>query len=535
MNNEILKIPREWHFLGIRNLRKANVQYPYTDYQIEEIGKCSTDHNYFFKNYIKIVSLDSGIIPLELRDYQDEMVLNLDTYRFNIFMLPRQVGKTIICTAYYLWKMLFNEFEISGVVANKDSMALKIIKEAQFMYLNLPFWLQQGVKTWQKRGFELENGSMLISQATSGSALRGFSIKNLLWDECAFVKGSLADDFLSSIYPTIVSSKISKVTIASTPFGYNHFAKLWLEAKENKNEFHPFEIAWNKVPGRDEEFKRVTIANVGQISWNQEFECKIIGSSNTLISGAILETLHHIEPITTTFNGDFKLYHIPENNRQYVIIIDTSEGKSLDYHAIQVIDITELPYKQIATYRNNKINYLSFPHIADQVIRFFGENSIVLIENNNLGQDIAYTLFDEFETPCIFYYDLKEIGIKTTKKSRNMGCVALKDLIELFQLEIIDFHTISELYKFVLVNNKYQAAVDDTSATDDLVMCLVLFGYFTKTNFFKQLFEANSKKLLNLQKTEIENEYDMPFPAILSRADEETVFNNSYLSFFSRS
>lgn len=524
MTNAQEKIPKSWFYSGKDTIRKANINYPYTEQQINEIKKCKTNFNHFFKKYVKIISLDEGIVYFKLRKYQKKMIRRLIKNRFNIFMLPRQSGKSIVFAAYSVWKSIFTNHYTTGIVANKAEMSLKMIKDIKFIYSSLPFWLQQGVVSWGARQFELENGSIFISAATSGSALRGYSINNLIWDEAAFVKGTLAEDFLSSVYPTIASSKKSQITITSTPFGYNHFAKFWFEAKNKKSKFIPFEIAWNDVPGRNEKFKKETIANVGEQKWYQEFECKILGSSSSLITGAVLESLEHRIPILTSLNENLKIYENPIKNHQYVIITDTSEGLNQDYNACIAVDATSLPYKQVAAYRNNKISYRSFPYVIDKMVRIYGEDSVLIVENNNLGLEVVNTINEELETPCVIFSDnpLKKLGVRTTSRSRNVGCNTLKDLIELKKLEIIDYHTISELYKFVLEGKKYQAAKDDTDATDDLVMCLVLFSYFTTTDFFKEYFELSEnekKKLSEIHQEQIEE--DLPPIGIGHEEDDE--------------
>lgn len=487
------EVPKEWFFQGMRGIRKANVPYPYTEWQIDQIEKCANDPLYFFDNYLKIMTLDSGMQPFVTRDYQKEMILRMNTNRFNIFMIPRQAGKSAVCGGNSVWRSLFYEFDITGIVANKAKMSLKMVKDMQFMYANVPFWMQQGIVGWAKGGFELENGSRIISEPTSGTALRGFSIKNLIWDEAAFVPPNLAEEFLSAVYPTIVSSKDSNITLTSTPCGYNHFAKMWFEAKKGTSQFKAFEIHWTQIPGRDEEFKKYTIANIGQQKWNQEFECKIIGSSNTLISGAILETLRHSEPIQVSMDGCFKMYKPFHATHKYVVSADTSAGMGDDYHALSIIDVTKLPYEQVAVYRNNKIKYDSFPILIDRIVRMLPEDSVFICENNGLGLTVLETMNHVYETPCIYYADTpKKLGIYTSRRTKNKGCSVIKDMIEMSNLIIYDLDTIREFYKFIQSGTSYNADKDDETATDDIVMSLVMFGYLVKTPFFKEYFELSN-------------------------------------------
>jgi hypothetical protein len=250
-------------FMGKYNLRKEGIVIPYTEWQLNEILKCREPEvgiHYFFNNYLKTLDLDSGaLVHFKTRPYQTKMIDNMMGNRFNIFKCPRQSGKTTTTAGTYIYLMNFFPYEICGIVANKATTAYEIVAVMEEMYINLPFWMQQGIVNWQAGGFELENGSRVISAATSRDALRGYPIKNLYWDEVALVAHRLASEFLASVYPTISSAKKSKITLSSTPIGYNHFAKFWFDAKEGLNQFIPLEIAWNEPPGRDEEFKRITI------------------------------------------------------------------------------------------------------------------------------------------------------------------------------------------------------------------------------------------------------------------------------------
>ena len=219
---------------------------------------------HFIREYIKIVSLDEGIIPFTMYDFQEDMVQKFHDHRFNIAKLPRQSGKSTIVTAYLLWYVLFNDNVNVAILANKAATAREMLGRLQLSYENLPKWLQQGILGWNKGSLELENGSKILAASTSASAVRGMSFNIIFLDEFAFVPNHIAEQFFSSVYPTISSGQKTKVIIISTPHGMNMFYKLWHDAERKSNEYIPTEVHWSQIPGRDEVWKEQTIRNTSE-------------------------------------------------------------------------------------------------------------------------------------------------------------------------------------------------------------------------------------------------------------------------------
>ena len=275
-------------YLGNPNLKRANVNTSFTPNQVKEFIKCSQDPVYFIRNYIKIVNLDQGIVNFDLYDFQEDMVNRFHDHRFNIAKLPRQSGKSTVVTAYLLWYAIFNDNVNIAILANKAATAREMLGRLQLSYENLPKWLQQGVVNWNRGSLELENGSKILAASTSASAVRGMSFNIIFLDEFAFIPTHIADEFFSSVYPTISSGKSTKVIIISTPKGMNMFYKLWHDAEKGQNEYTTTEVHWQQVPGRDAKWKEETIRNTSEEQFNQEFECEFLGSVNTLISSLSL-------------------------------------------------------------------------------------------------------------------------------------------------------------------------------------------------------------------------------------------------------
>ena len=492
-------------YLGNSNLKRVGVTISFTEEEAQEFIKCASDPVYFIKNYVKIVNVDLGLVPFNMWDFQEEMVRDFHANRFSICKMPRQVGKTTTTVGYMLWCVLFQEEYNIAILANKGQLAQEILSRVQKAYEYLPLWLQQGIITWNKRNIELENGSKIYAYATSAAGVRGGTYNLIFLDEFAFVPKNMADEFFTSTYPVISSGQTSKVIIVSTPCGLNHFYKMWIDATEKRSLYKPIEVHWSMVPGRDDKWKEETIRNTSEEQFRQEFETEFIGSSATLISGAKLRSLAFRDPPWQEENLD--IYELPQAGRLYIATVDCSEGVGLDYHTINIIDVTEIPYRQVAKYRNNKLPLLFFPTVIYSLCKRYNE-AYALIETNNVGQQVVDILHYDLEYEYVYKIDHHHIkgqtisggfkkasnfGIKTTKTVKKIGCANLKTLIESDKLRIQDFDTIAELNTFVRVRDSYAA---EEGNNDDIVMGLVLFAWLTAQTYFKDATNIDIRKVL---------------------------------------
>lgn len=481
-------------YLGNPLLKNSNTKIEWTLEKIEEYLRCKEDPIYFIENYVKIVHIDHGLIPLKLFDYQKEILEKIVNGRKVICCLSRQAGKTTTAVAVILHYVLFNEHKNVALLANKGDAAREILSRIQLAYESLPDWLQQGVVQWNKGSIELENGCKIFAGATSGSAARGKSVALLYIDECAFVEGW--DEFFASVMPTLSSGKESKLLITSTPNGLNHFHKIFDEAQQGKNGYEWVLAPWYRVPGRDDAWKKETIEflNHDMIKFAQEFECEFQGSSGTLISGAVLKELRRDIPIKQ--NTNMKIYSMPEKGRIYTMIVDVSRGKGLDHSAFSVIDITSMPYKQACVFRDNMVGPVEYAETIHLVHKQYN-NASILVENNDIGGQVADLLHYDYEVETLLYTENagtrgkrisggfkanSERGIRTTKTVKSVGCSLLKLLIEQRQLLVPDLDTIKELETFSRKGSSYEA---EPGKNDDLVMGLVLFAWLTEQDFFK--------------------------------------------------
>ena len=520
-------------YLGNPNLKKANVPTNFSPDEVQEFIKCSQDPIYFIRNYIKIVSLDEGVIPFKMYDFQETMVSRFHENRFNIAKLPRQSGKSTVVTAYLLWYVIFNDNVNVAILANKAATAREMLGRLQLSYENLPKWMQQGIIGWNKGSVELENGSKLLAASTSASAVRGMSFNVIFLDEFAFVPNNIADQFFSSVYPTISSGKSTKVIIISTPHGMNMYYKLWHDAERGTNEYIPTEVHWSEVPGRDADWKAQTIRNTSEQQFRVEFECEFLGSVDTLISPSKLRVMAYDDPVER--NGGLDVYEKPIKEHNYTMTVDTARGIDGDYSAFTVFDTTTVPYKLVAKYRNNEIKPLLFPDIIVQTAKAYN-HAYVLIEVNDIGGQVADIVQYDLEYDNLLMAAMRgragqvvgqgfsggkvQLGVKMSSAVKKVGCSNMKALIEDDKLMISDYDIIAELTTFIQKGQSWQA---EEGCHDDLAMCLVMFSWLAVQDYFKELHDNDIRARMYEEQREA-IEADMAPFGFMDDGLQETTF-----------
>jgi len=504
-------------YLGNPNLKKAGTEIQFTKKQVEEWIKCKDDPLYFACNYMQIINLDEGLVPFSMYGFQKEILMDFHNNRFNIAKLPRQTGKSTTVVAYLLHYAIFNDSVNIGILANKASTARELLGRLQLAYENLPKWMQHGILVWNKGNVELENGSKILAASTSASAVRGMSFNILFLDEFAFVPNHVAEQFFASVYPTITSGKSTKVIIISTPNGMNHFYKMWEDAQRGKNGYVTNEVHWSQVPGRDAKWKEETMKNTSKRQFAQEFECDFLGSADTLISPAKLQAIPFNEPIQS--NAGLDIYQRAEKDHEYIITVDVARGIGGDYSAFIVFDITTMPYKVVAKYRNNEIKPVLFPSIIFGVAKNYNY-PYILIEVNDIGDSIGAMLNYDLEYPNVLMCAMRgragqivgqgfsgnktQLGVKMSITVKKQGCANLKAIIEEDKLLFNDFHIFQELTTFV---QKKQAWEADEGYHDDLVMCMVLFAWLVMQEYFKEMTDQDvRRRIYEEQREQIEQD-----------------------------
>ena len=495
-------------YLGFENIKRAGTQHNFTEEETQEYLKCSDDPIYFINKYAKVVTLDYGIQPFSLYDYQEEMIKMIEDNRFLIFMLARQVGKTAtIAAGYILWLALFREDQNILILANTGELARDILTSKIYTALEeIPFFLQPGVREMNKGKVRFENGSQIVARNCNPKvAGRGNSYNLVYLDEFAFVEN--ADKFYTSVYPVISAGNTSKIIITSTPNGMNLFHRIYMDSIRGRNDFKSYKVTWDRVPGRDEKWKEMTIKNTSKAQFAQEHECKFMGATDSLLDANVFESLIYDDPLEEI--DEFKIYEYPKENCRYVAISDTGRGLGgeHDYSAVEFIKIYDpnltadsYKFSVVATYRSHTVDQLFFPELLNKFGKYYNYAHI-LIELNDLGEQAANALWYNLEYENLIWIDnekdkvyQKQVpsfgvgdrpGVTTSTSVKRIGCKAIKTIIEKRLLGISDNEIIEELSTFTKQpNGSYKAA---EGKHDDMVMPLVIFGWLTTTEWFKEM------------------------------------------------
>ena len=482
------------HYLGNIQVKRDGVQQEWTQHQVLEYARCMKDPAYFARNYVKIISLDQGLVNFNLYPYQEKMFEHFNNNRFSIVLACRQSGKSISSVVYLLWYAIFHPEKTIAVLANKGATAREMLARVTLALENLPFFLQPGCRALNKGSIEFSNNSRIIAAATSGSSIRGMSVNLLFLDEFAFVER--ASEFYTSTYPVVSAGKDTKVIITSTANGIgNTYHKIWEGAVQKTNEYKPFTVNWWDVPGRDEEWKRQTISNTSQMQFDQEFGNTFFGTGDTLINAETLLDLRARPPLKVLEGGDVKIYEETKKDHEYLMMVDVARGRGQDYSTFNVVDITERPFKQVAVYRNNTISPILFPDIIYKFAKVYNY-AYVIVESNDQGSVVCRGLYHDLEYENVHVESsvkANAVGIEMTRRSKRLGCSGIKDLLENNKLAIVDEQTILEISTFVAKGQSYEASDGNH---DDLMMNLVMLGYFVSTQMFSDMTDINLKQMM---------------------------------------
>ena len=482
------------HYLGNINVKRDWVQQQWAEHEVLEYAKCMSDPSYFARKYVKIISLDEGLVNFDLYPYQEQMFNHFNDNRFSIVLACSQSGKSISSVVYLLWYAIFHPEKTIAVLANKGATAREMLQRVTLALEHLPFFLQPGCRALNKGSIEFSNNSRIVAAATSGSSIRGMSVNLLFLDEFAFVER--ASEFYTSTYPVISSGRDTKVIITSTANGIgNTFHKIWEGAVQQTNEYKPYTVNWWDVPGRDEEWKRQTVSNTSQLQFDQEFGNTFFGTGDTLINSDTLLDLRSKPPIQVLEGGDVKVYEETKKDHEYLMTVDVARGRGQDYSTFNVIDITVRPFKQVAVYRNNTISPILFPDIIYKFAKVYN-NAYVIIESNDQGSIVCRGLYYDLEYENVHVESAikaNAVGIEMTRKSKRLGCSGIKDLLEERKLDICDENTILEISTFVSKGQSYEASDGNH---DDLMMNLVMLGYFVSTQMFSDMTDINLKQMM---------------------------------------
>lgn len=512
--DEETQVIEEWQHQNNTSVLSANANRTFSNLEKLEWIKCSVDAIYFCEKYIKITSIDDGIVPFKMYDFQREMIRLFQNNLLSIACTGRQQGKTTTSGAFILWFAMFHGSKQCAVLANKADQAQEIMERIQTSYELLPVFMKAGVKIYNKRSTTFANNSKIFSGASSISAIRGKSISLLYWDEAAHTPNDIA--FYESVFPTLSSGKKSRLIMTSTPNGARGlFHKIWIEHETNG--FARIKVMWYEIPSRDEEWRRMMIAASSEEQFEQEHCCSFRGSQNTLLSAAALQAMVIHPPIQKKQN--LKIYEEVNPEHNYVISVDVARGVGKDYSAFIVVDVSSKPFKVVATFRDNYIAPMRFPYIIESTAHHYNE-AFVLVEINDIGGQVADTLYHELEYENTFMTHIDKrritlgfganatIGVRTTTSVKSIGITNIKTLLEEGHFEPRDEDIINEFGTFIPKGKSYEA---DKDCNDDMVMCCVLFGWMSTQAFFEDLINVSTRDiLLSRWRDEMDNDF-VPF------------------------
>ena len=509
MSNQRIK-NNEFGYLGNPSVKRDGVVSDFSKEEIVEYKKCMDDPAYFARKYIKIISLDEGLVPFDLYPYQEKMFKHFNKNRFSIVLACRQSGKSISSVVYLLWYACFHPEKTIAILANKGAVAREMLARVTLALENLPFFLQPGCKALNKGSIEFSNNSKIMAAATSGSSIRGLSINLLFLDEFAFVENDA--QFYTSTYPVVSAGKDTQIIVTSTANGIgNVYHKLWEGAVTKTNEFKPFRVDWWDVPGRDDKWKEETISNTSELQFEQEFGNTFHGRGNTLIAANHLLAQKAVEPISIQEN--LFIYKEPVKDHDYIICVDVAKGRGQDYSTFNVIDVSTEPFEQVCVFRDNNISPMLLPDIVYKYAKTYND-AYVLIESNDAGIVVCNGLYYDLEYENMFVESAVKknaIGCTMTRRVKRIGCSTIKDLIEQKKLTIRDGQTIIEMSTFVAKGNSFMAIAPNH---DDLMMNLVLFGWFTTTDIFQSISDIDMKNMLYKEQLEAIQDDLLPFGII---------------------
>jgi len=477
-------------YQNIPGLRAAGEKVEMTAEQINEYIKCQEDILYFAENYFYIQTIDEGRKKIPLWEFQKKLLKVMidppDGKRHIVVLSARQMSKTTVSTIFLLHYALFNKEGNLAILANNEKTSKDILSKIQMAYLNLPLWLQQGISDagWNKNSLSLENGIQIFAASTSSNSIRGKTISALFVDESAHIADYIWDEFYNSVLPTISSGKKSKIIMVSTPKGLNHFYNIYKDATMGKNNYYPVKISWYERPDRDDKWKQDTLKDCGSMArFLQEYDCRFLGSSNTLIEGDMLERIETQTATTLKYNGAMLIYEEPTPNDFYIMGVDSAKGGGNDYSVIQVLKINgERDVEQVAVYRNNLISPDDFAQVCIGVSDYYN-NAYMMVENNDVGQVVADAIWYDYECDRIVNCDGKGLGIRSTKKTKLAGNLLLKKYVENGYVQINDSRTLYELSRYEEVSpNVFHAAGQNDN--DDCVTSLIWALYYLTTPFY---------------------------------------------------
>lgn len=511
---------------GKQFLRKGNIVFEYTDEEVAELARCATDIVYFAEKYA-VVMTDEGVKKVKLRDYQKRMLRNFQSERFNIVLASRQMGKTVTASIFNAWYLTFNTDKNTLLLANKSDSTKEIIDKAKTVVENLPFFMKPGIIKYDVMNVRCDNGCRLMGQSTTAKSGIGFTIHNLYLDEFAHIHPSIADSFYENVYPTLSASKVSRITITSTPNGFNKFYEIYAAADRGDNEYHAMRIDWWEHPDRDDAWYQRELGNLGSIeAFNKQYGNEFVSSSNLLLDPVDMKKMRkrmkdyvyhdfeEFENISIDVEGflkwrpDFDTEDTKNRQKFWLFSVDIAEGNGGDASVINIFEISPMnkteiensvnpgamydffKFEQIACFRSNEHVIEDFAKVLYtlSVDIFYSENVKMIVEYNTYGSVLFQYLKsvfpqrndfdDEMVVKFRHRHDSRTLkpGIKIKSDNKAIFCQNFAKLYKINRIDLTEESTVTEASLFgTLPNGSYGAQMGN----DDTIMTAI-----TATEFF---------------------------------------------------
>ena len=513
-------------------IKKANKQETFTESQIEDLTLCmdpELGYLHFAKHFAFIQHPVKGKLLFDPYEYQLRLMDSYHSYRFNINMMPRQTGKTTCASIYLAWYAMFNPDQTVLVAAHKYTGAQEIMSRIRYVYETCPDHIRAGVTSYNKGSIEFENGSRIVAQTTTGNTGRGMSISLLYCDEFAFVQPNIAEEFWTSISPTLATG--GRAIITSTPNSdEDTFATIWKQAEQkfdahgNEQElgingFHSFVAQWDEHPDRDDNWKEEEIGRIGEEKFRREYGCEFLVFDETLINSIKLAALEGGSPILNM--GQTRWYKTPTNQYTYAIALDPSMGTGGDFAAIQVYELPS--YEQVAEWQHNQTAIPGQIRILSDICKYIadsaGDNNVYWsVENNGIGEAALIVIndFGEENIPGLFVSEPMRKGhvrkfrkgFNTTHGTKITACSRLKTMVENDKMKIHSKPLIGELKNFIATGSSFQAK---SGTHDDLIASTLL-----AIRMMAVLKDWDPRVYNTFNQAEHDDNYEPPMPIFIS-------------------
>jgi hypothetical protein len=477
----------EYFYKKNKKLRKAGVNIPLSQDQLDQVYRCQDDI-FYFSSKLKILTATEGIIPLEIRPFQQDLLSAFVSHNRVIINASRQIGKSTVTGIYVIHYAMFNDHKNIWILANKGKTAKSILRKLKIMYESLPIWLQVGIVNWTSEMVEFENGTVINVGTTTSESARSETISLLILDEFGRILPHIEDDFVTSVFPTVSSSPKTQIIIISTPKGMaNTFYRTCRDAKRlvskesrvGSNGYMYFEYDWKVVPERLADPNWIIQAKKelknDERKFAQEYCCAFMGSVNTIVDQKIIEGMIPAKQINDEEELDCRIYNNPVEGRSYISIVDIAKGVGRTASTIQVFDITDLPFRQVMAYENKNIGTYEFTKIAVDISTRYNR-ALMFIENNGIGESVCVSAIHSFHYDNVFMNEKRsgEVGICASTITKDIGASEIGVLLKKELLVLYDDRTIGQLTTFINDNGYWKP---DKDCYSDLVMPVVHFGY----------------------------------------------------------